>query len=1179
MDKDENKRRASDKSSQGQGGGGFDLPPADLILGKGTRKKKADKKDPYRSFSNPDPNATAQPTPAEPDPANQQEQTSNSPDPYQTLSKNSTGPSPEPGSWPIDSHPQNPNPTASPENTNGNPWPRQAPEQPTPPPPVPPPQAPQFPPFSEVNAPGATGQIDPSSSQQQLSPPAPTPPGVPQSPFGDPAGASQVPPTLPYPPEASMPGNSPGGGSPSIPEAPSAPFPPPNLEPLTPPSMPVEPGKPLPPSSAGAIFPPEHQSGAAPMDSPADIKEDSSNKSLTPGKSLKKFDDRKKDRASKALFGKKNTIDKEEEDENLPAPTFTRVQSRRSLTDLPAQTPPEPTENVQSSSSEPEPTPQEQPISLQLEWSSTSTSESVNSQKPVEPAPQPKPETPPQPQPEPAPQSEPPHNQEVRSLDDTNQRPVEAFPQHSSTEWQAPQGAMQLTSSEEKEAPKPQNETAPVAKKEQPEKQKPEPVQKTPKPPPHQAGAKPQGSLPLPKMKSFGNKSKGMSKTKDSMKPAPHAMDPRLLAKQSPDVTKDATDKNKLYDVEGKEISEPREITKPEVPQEPVNEPVKEEIKAPPMEDSLNKSKPIQDPLPEIVPPKPKPEPEESPQEPVAVSEVSEPPAQPVLKEAPEVLRAPPPADPKKGKADLQQAKAHIRTAESALSNDNYSVAIPLLNKALLLITESGALMTPEALSCHQKLGECSYQKGDYDEAAEHYVKCKNIIQELDEVQHDITVLVQQKLAKALEKAKRFSEAKRASQESIDLANDLLDPGHPLVSVGYRMHLSLLQKTNAPNSEIESIERELNELDKTPAKDITVSDEVSEHVNYLSGSFKLENIEKQRKMNQARERMTRGQMPSETKRFNMMPVVVTVILLIVVGGGGAAFYFMGMGNSPDSTASDTTTSDGKTPDKTQAPISKAMQPYIGKTLTSADGLKTMTIGEDHSLKYTLAGDSKTLKWKEGDPKKNLVGNLSNMVQNKTTYLLIQTHQGFMDPDKTILYNEDAPDLKVVKEMKHITELANFYYSKFGKKYPSSASRFDKLGPNIKLKNPLGKGMKPLVRFHQYNKDDGQVILDEYLEKMSSGAPNFKPDNTGKSYPGLIECASLRPYEKDVNADGIAFIIRGIGQYGKFISSSKPGVYYTLAQEKGVEIKVFDADELEMPFDAKKETTIHFVLSE
>lgn len=523
----------------------------------------------------------------------------------------------------------------------------------------------------------------------------------------------------------------------------------------------------------------------------------------------------------------------------------------------------------------------------------------------------------------------------------------------------------------------------------------------------------------------------------------------------------------------------------------------------------------------------------------------------------------------------MSQADAHIRTAESALSNDNFNVAVPLLNKALLIITESGGKDTKSALACHQKLGECCYQKGDYEDACAHYRECKRIIDILDQVSPETVVLVQQKLSKTLEKAQRFSEAKEASNESLELATELLEPGHPLIPVAYRMHLTLLQKTNATSKEIEFIETQMKELEKMPVNKVEVSDEVTDHVNYLTGSFNLDNIEKQRQLRQARRKMASARsMASEGGRFALKPIgiVLVVLGLVGVGVGGFLIYSMSQNSPPAEKKEEVLPKPENLPDLTDK-----MKELVGKTYASADGLKSISIREYGIVEYKIGNRTKTLSWREGAPPTDLLSQIQGTFNNVQSYSIARTKQGFIDNDGTILYDEEAPDLIVVRAMKKVADLAKYYYSTFESGYPSKREHFNRLGPAVDLENPLGKGMKPEIRLRNFNKEEGQQVFDQTLKEFSSGKALFPEDGKARKHPGLIECMSLKPYDKEIGEEGISFLIRAYGTDGKFITGANEASVYVLAQENGSEVNAIEAENLTLPFDEKKSTVVHFIL--
>lgn len=515
---------------------------------------------------------------------------------------------------------------------------------------------------------------------------------------------------------------------------------------------------------------------------------------------------------------------------------------------------------------------------------------------------------------------------------------------------------------------------------------------------------------------------------------------------------------------------------------------------------------------------------------------------------------------------DLHKARIHMATADSALENDNFQVAKPLLEQALRLIRESEAYTSEEAQTCLHKLGDCNYHLANFDEALENFVALKQICEKTEETEATTFIVALQKIAKTCEKLERFSEAKMRGREAINKANALLAPSHPLVTAAYRLHMNLLKKIGAYKDDLEALEQEFQDVViKGASGPIGEDGDLDDLFLVWTGNFNLENIERQRQLHQSRSRFRNQEMTPPPMKASkpagrwVMVLVVGALIGAIATTMAAAFMML----KPETTQT--------------GMIDSRLAHFVGSTYQSPDGLKSLKVMNNGTAELTFGKTTTKLSVKIGEPSGGPMAMLKQLTGGDESYVLEQIPQGFKDPEGTILFAESSTDQSIIKAMKTIADLANYFFSRNSFRYPSKRKQFRDLGPETDLNNPLGSGMRPLLRLRQFEKDEGDVAYAESLNDMASGKAMFKPDKEAGLNPGLIECLTVNPFEGTTQEDGTAFLIRAYGNNGKYITASKPGTVFVMVQKNGIPISVVKESEVTSPIKDESKTTLYLKL--
>jgi len=539
----------------------------------------------------------------------------------------------------------------------------------------------------------------------------------------------------------------------------------------------------------------------------------------------------------------------------------------------------------------------------------------------------------------------------------------------------------------------------------------------------------------------------------------------------------------------------------------------------------------------------------------------------------PEEESEPPPRTAPDSK-QFREACLASSTADSAMGNDNFKVAMPLFKKAYKLFKKAAATDSQEFGNCLHKLADCYYHDEDYKEALSHYDEFIGWSTQRSSRPDVLAVVVNLKRARTFQKLDRLDDCDQAFEETVLMANQALPVSHPMFSVVYNSFISMLQVNGGSQERLEQLQEQLSERMMTSSRTITIPQDLQEELSAWTDVEKadLEKAERNRQLRLSRhmfqnDRSRPGEIVHNIKHSSVwrtLAIVVVVLLLV----GSLALMVFGAITLLDQSGD---TKDGAS---SQSLVDPGLKDFVGVTYKSADGLKTMEVKKDGTVSMNFGNDTVSMPAKAGAPKEGLAEDVRHLMFGKNNYIVEQVGDGFRDPEGTILYPEDSKDLRIPKEMDRIADLANYYYSRHQSRYPKKRADFTEMGPDVRWENPLGQSMKPVIKAHEFEKYDGDVAFSESLDKFRKGKKYFEQDAKTGTPPGLIECMSILPFDIYHTEDGIAIMLRAYDSKGKFLTSSIPGETFVVCQKNGIKYIVVKPEDVKSPIKDSSKTTAY-----
>lgn len=508
-------------------------------------------------------------------------------------------------------------------------------------------------------------------------------------------------------------------------------------------------------------------------------------------------------------------------------------------------------------------------------------------------------------------------------------------------------------------------------------------------------------------------------------------------------------------------------------------------------------------------------------------------------------------------------------TADSAMGNENYKVALPLFKKSYKLFKKAAATDSQEFGNCLHKLADCFYHEEEFQEALEHYEEFVGWAASRNDRPDALTIVVNLKRARTFQKLDRLSECEQAFDTTVKMANQFLPVSHPLFSVVYNSYIAMLQLAGTPQERIKQIEEQFAERMMTSSRTVAIPQDLQAELSAWTEveQADLDRLERNRQLRLSRQMFQKetsksGQLVHSIKHSGIWRTLAIVAVTLMAVGvlSLAVIGFIAFTDQGDKKASKN--------------VDPALAAIVGTTYTSADGLKSVVIDEAGNATLKFGNDNVKMAAKPGLPKEGFGEDIRKMVFGKTTYVLEQVKDGLKDPDGTILYAPANQNLRIPKEMDEIAELANFYFSRHQNKYPKKRKAIAEMGPDVHWENPLGMAMKPLLKTHEFEKYDGDIAFTGMLEKYRTGKRLFEQDGRTDVTAGLVECLSLMPFDEYDTEDSVAFMVRAYDSNGKFLTSSRPGENYVVCQKNGIKYPVLKPEDLKSPVKNAEKTTVH-----
>lgn len=543
---------------------------------------------------------------------------------------------------------------------------------------------------------------------------------------------------------------------------------------------------------------------------------------------------------------------------------------------------------------------------------------------------------------------------------------------------------------------------------------------------------------------------------------------------------------------------------------------------------------------------------------------------------APKLVEREPTEDrPVPNSKQFREACLASSTADSAMANDNYKVAMPLYKKAHKQFKKANATDSQEFGNCLHKLADCYYHTEEYEEALGHYEEFIDWSKQRSTQPDVLTVVVNLKRARTFQKLDRLEDCDRAFYETVTMANRALPVSHPLFSVVYNSYISMLRFSGNSADKLKQMEDQFAERMMTSSRTVAIPEDLQEELSAWTDLEKAdqERLERNRQLKLSRsmfqnERSRRGQVVhSITGSGVFKTIVIVVVSLLLIGSitvmGFGAYMLLDQSSEKSTQPKDL--------------VDPALGAYVDKVYKSADGLKSLTIKKDGTATFAFGNDSATFAAASGAPKEGLAEDVRKMMFGKSNYVVEEVQEGFRDQDGTILYAEDSRNLRITTDMQNIADLANYYYSRHQSQYPKKRKDFSDMGPDVKWENPLGQSIKPIIKAHEFEKYDGDVAFSETLDKYRKGKKIFEQDGKTGAPPGLIECLSIVPFDEYHTEDGVSFMVRAYDSNGKFLTSSLPGEIFVVCQKNGIKHTVVKPEDIKSPVKDSSKTTAYFKL--
>jgi tetratricopeptide (TPR) repeat protein len=452
---------------------------------------------------------------------------------------------------------------------------------------------------------------------------------------------------------------------------------------------------------------------------------------------------------------------------------------------------------------------------------------------------------------------------------------------------------------------------------------------------------------------------------------------------------------------------------------------------------------------------------------------------------------------------NFKSVEACLRQADFEFKQPRYELAAPLYQQALEILHQTRATGHADVLYCLQNLADSWTFSGDYKKAYETLQELLELRQRQPGVNNVDLIATKFKVAKVLEMGRTNQLSANMYDDAMNMAEQSLYTGHPLLIAIYVAYKEMLQRTAGAPELIEALTKKSERVagaDQGVGADILDSMRLRDYVALVAPEPPPE--------------------PEPVPEPIKLPIALirnVCIGIVLLGAIGAAVVF------------GTQHHEKHAEQQKQQSMAKT---YEGQIFESADGEQKLVFLAGGNVDSVLDGIKRKLPMKVLPPGSEFSsgGNIEHSRSFK------HVNDSLMADDGRILYSENASEGKIVARVKTIAKAAQTYFDEH-KEYPKQAAELSNIDPKI-LDNP----------FTQANDEISVIEAGKERDWTPDQEPDIVPTlESGKLIagertlaPGAVHCYLF--YTGDKYVEGVkclGFFIRACDANGKFLAG-EPG---------------------------------------
>ena len=355
------------------------------------------------------------------------------------------------------------------------------------------------------------------------------------------------------------------------------------------------------------------------------------------------------------------------------------------------------------------------------------------------------------------------------------------------------------------------------------------------------------------------------------------------------------------------------------------------------------------------------------------------------------------------------------------------------------------------------------------------------------------------------EMLRMIPQSLRTYREGIQIAEQSLYAGHPLLVAMYSAELKVLQLTDGDEQDIEELQKKLN---ATASGANAMVDNILESMHLKEYSaFVLPPAP-----------------PSDDDRKSKLPIAAirnTLIAIVLLGAIGAASY-VGLKHEAK-----------KNEEKAQLQISKT---FVGQSFESADGQLKLDFSAPGRVDAVIGGVRRDLPIEILPPD----AQLSDDSHTDLRRSFKQLPNAMLADDGDLLYAKDSPDSKVVARVSAVAAAAQKYYDEH-KEYPTTVQQLVDIDPKIKGNTVTGQEDEPVLFPGGKDRDWTGASEPTLGGTLRAG---YMLSGEQPLAPGAVHCYTFLSGDK-YQKEGVrctAFFIRASNTEGKLLPHGSAKVF-------------------------------------